>query len=115
METASQNATAVVTAWRCRTHVDVWEEPAVSAKPSEINDNTAAAWAAVELVANAQADALEDFGFLSGHSTVRELRGVAKDAARRSKRLGAWADDLRAAEAVSPSMPSTPTPPEPPQ
>lgn len=97
---ASRNAVAVATAWRDQTHVAAWNEPAVSAKPSEISERTAAAWSAVRSVADAQADALVAAGFMASHSTVRELRGVASDAAHRCQRLAAWADDLRQAEAT---------------
>jgi hypothetical protein len=95
---ANQSADAVVTTYRNRDHVRAWNEPAVNAKPSALTDRVASAWLAVREAADGQADALMAEGFQSGHAVLRDLRGMASDAARYAQRATAWAVDLRAAE-----------------
>ena len=94
----NSSAVAVVTTWRRGDHVGAWAEPAASMTPSEVTRMAAGTWGEIRGVIDAQADMLANYGFLPGLPLMRELRGLATQAAQSAQRAHAWANDLRDAE-----------------
>lgn len=92
------SARAVVATWAVTPRQGGWGYPAYDMTPSALTDEAAQAYVNVRLAADAEADRLAALGYPPSHTYLRELRGIASDAARRAQGLTEWADELEIAQ-----------------